>query len=78
MSGADILFAGTAFIIVFGGYWLVLELDTRWRPVIQAYLEARCQQMGTPMRMPPPAEEPAGKLYPPFPDDDIRDIDDVI
>lgn len=59
-------------------YWLVRDMDKQWRPVIQAYLEARCQQMGTPMRVPPPAEEPAGKLYPPFPDDDVRDIDDVI
>ena len=76
--GAGCFMLGAVFATFMVGV-LVLHLHREWKPIIQAYLEARCQQQGSPMRVPPPADEPPGKLYPPFPDEDERrDLDDVL
>ena len=78
-TGEGLSVLGAFLIICMGICWVIVsQVIDRCLPVIQAYLEARCKQAGALMQVPAPADEEPGKLYPPFPDDDIRDLDDVV
>ena len=57
---------------------VALKLNHDWKPIVQAYLEARCRQAGAPMIVEQATESP-GRLLAPFTDDELgagRDVYD--
>lgn len=70
--------AWAATLLFVGG--IVRYLDRRWRPILRAYLEARCQQAGAPMHVVDENAPPARGLLPPiggaesFKDEDLDDL----
>jgi hypothetical protein len=66
-----LLCASTVLVSVSAVVWLALRLDRAWRPIVQAYLEAKANQK--PMIVPDPPDIGPPKFYRPIIHEDTEE-----